>query len=135
MLIREVICVTWLEIYLSSVSFNFKLTIMTHILTIRMDSDFRYRYKVPYDIYNNLPFCTSRVESLAKGSSESVKVASDALSDAEVGVVGAVGESERPRLRERRRPLPLEPLLPEPYGCSRPRPKTITIVLIVNKGS
>ncbi|KAL4707464.1 hypothetical protein ACJJTC_000108 [Scirpophaga incertulas] len=64
------------------------------------------------------------VESLASGSSESVSVASEALSDADVGVVGAVGESDRPRLRARRRPLPvLEPLpLPEPYGWSRPRP-------------
>lgn len=61
------------------------------------------------------PFCTSSVESLAKGSSESVNVASDALSDADVGVVGAVGESERPR-RVRRRPLPLLEPLPEPYG-------------------
>lgn len=89
--------------------------------------------KANYDVHNNLPFCTRRVESLAKGSSESVKVASDALSDAEVGVVGAVGESERPRLRERRRPLPLEPLLPEPYGCSRPRPRTNRIALLIKK--
>lgn len=82
-----------------------------------------FPYKANYRCCS--PLC-SRVESLASGNSESVRVASDALSDAEVGVAGAVGESERP-LRARRRPLPLlDPLpLPEPYGCSRPRPEIV----------
>ncbi|GBP07383.1 hypothetical protein EVAR_4760_1 [Eumeta japonica] len=55
-----------------------------------------------------LPLCTSSVESRARASSESVRVASEALSS---------GESDRPGAPE---PLP-EPE-PEPYACSRPRP-------------